>query len=83
VTDAKLYTTADLAEVFGVSERVLMDWRRQYSWPSVRVGRTIRFTQGQVDAILERHSEAPARAAREVASLPGQTKRSAARRRAS
>jgi excisionase family DNA binding protein len=80
---AKLYTPADLAELFGISERQLMDWRRQHAWPSVRVGRTIRFTQSQVDEILARHSAAPATAAPDPVTIPGQSKGSAARSRAS
>lgn len=76
----KLYSPAELAEVFGVSERQLMDWRRSNGWPSVRIGRTIRFTQDHVDEILARHSQAPADADGQPAvAIAGQSKASAAR----
>lgn len=79
----KLYTPAELAEFFGISERQLLDWRRANAWPSVRVGRTIRFTQAQVEAILARHSETTAPPAPGTPAIPGQSKGSAARRKAS
>jgi excisionase family DNA binding protein len=81
----KLYTPADLAEFFGISERQLLDWRRANGWPSVRVGRTIRFTQSQVDAIIARHSETTPQQdpATVTPVIPGQSKASAARKKAS
>lgn len=76
----RLYTPAELAKMFAVTERQLMDWRRANNWPSVRVGRTIRFTQTQVDDILARHSETPAKAETEPAvAIAGQSRASAAR----
>lgn len=79
-TEVKLYTPADLAELFGVTERWIHEWRRTNGWPSVRVGRTIRFTQAQVDEILERHSQAPETPESDpVTLIPGQSKASAAR----
>ena len=53
---AKLLTPADLAEVFGVSEGVVMEWRRTYKWPHVRVGRHFRWTPEQVEQITRTHT---------------------------
>ena len=77
----RLYTPAELAEFFGISERTLLDWRRENGWPSVRVGRTVRFTQAQVDEILDRHSQVPqdGQTTVEPVVIPGQSKGSAAR----
>lgn len=78
-TQVRLYTPAELAELFGISERQLLDWRRMNNWPSVRIGRTIRFTQTQLDEILRRHSETPKAAAAPDTAIAGQSKASAAR----
>lgn len=76
----RLYSPAELADLFGVSERQLMEWRRSNGWPSVRIGRTIRFTQAHVDQILERHSQAAIGTDVEPAvAIAGQSKASAAR----
>lgn len=77
---AELLTAADLAEVFGVPERTVMEWRRQYGWPCVKVGRKFRFTPAQIEQIIAAHSRQSSTAA---VVAPGQTPRSAARRRAS
>lgn len=79
-TDNRLLTPADLAELFGVSERKVMEWRRSHGWPFVRVGRTYRFTPGQVEAIVAKHSQTQP-ATQAPTRIPGQTARSAARRR--
>lgn len=76
------YSPAELAELFGVTERTVMEWRRENGWPSVRVGRTIRFTQRQVDEIVARHSQAPKPGSDDsgqVTAIPGQSRASAAR----
>jgi hypothetical protein len=58
----------------------VLEWRRVYGWPSVKIGRTIRFTEEQVDEILARHTQAQAAGddLPDVA-IEGQTKLSAAR----
>lgn len=55
-----LLTADDLATIFGVSRRRVMEWQNQHAWPSVRVGRTIRWTPEQVEQIKARHSVTPA-----------------------
>lgn len=82
----QLISSAELAEIFGVEERTLLDWRRQYGWPCLRVGRRVRFTQAMVEEILAAHSESGAKAAADDAAggvLAGQSKGSAARSRRS
>lgn len=75
-----LLTESELATRFGVSLKVLQNWRRAHSWPHVRIGRKIWFTSGQYEEIkriqTQRSEAAPLSAA-----IPGQTARSASRRR--
>lgn len=72
----------DLAEQFGITVEKLHDLRKLNRWPHVRLGRfDIRFTAEQVAQIVALHSVAPAKAADAPTTLPGQTSRSAARRR--
>lgn len=73
------YTPADVAEMLHTSEANVLQWRRQHSWPSVKVGKTIRFTQEQVEQILAKHTVKPARAVPTTSVIAGQTKRSARR----
>lgn len=56
---SRLLTAADLAEHFGVTEAKVMEWQRVYSWPRVKVGRTIRWTPEQVEQIDRSHSVTP------------------------
>lgn len=80
--DSRLYTPADLAEMFGISVRQLMEWRRENGWPCVKVGRTIRFTAAQVDRIVAQHTVAPEATPDQPQSrrrLPGQSDGSWAR----
>ncbi len=68
-------TEAELAERLNVSELKVREWRRQYGWPHVKIGRQVRFTEADVAAIERQHrvdGERPS-------GLPGQTPRSAAR----
>jgi hypothetical protein len=75
-----LHSPADLAAMFGgdTTVRKVLDWRREYGWPCIEVGRTIRFTDQDVEAILSRH-----RVATEEKGAPpvigGQTAQSARR----
>ena len=70
-----LVTEAELALRFDVTERHIADWRRQYGWPCVKVGRVVRYTEEQVRLILSRHTVETTRPA--AATIPGQTARSA------
>lgn len=75
-----LDSPADLAEMFGgdTTVRKVLDWRREYDWPCIEIGRTIRFTDQDVEAILSRHRVVSAE--RESAPLiGGQTAQSARR----
>lgn len=74
-----LIPPAALAEQFGsdVTRRKVIEWTRRYGWPHVRVGRTIAFTEADVQQILAAHHVAGTKASRD--GLPGQTPLSAAR----
>lgn len=77
-----LATEADLANILGggmTPERVAT-LRRRNGWPCVRLSRfEIRFTDAQIEEIVSQHSRLSAKPTLRTA---GQTKRSAARRRA-
>lgn len=70
-----LLTADDLAAIFKVKRRRVMEWQAQHSWPCVRVGRTIRWTPEQVEQIKARHSIKP----EGVKPADGRTARSARR----
>lgn len=70
-----LLTAEDLAVIFGVNRRRIIEWANQYAWPRVRVGRSLRWTPEQVEAIKARHSVTPAG----VKPADGRTARSARR----
>lgn len=76
-----LYTDADLADVFGVTERRIAEWRRQFGWPHVKTGRQVRYTDAQLEQIVASHSNAGEKRDRFSVKVAGQTKRSASRRR--
>lgn len=76
-----LQTPADLAELFGEDEATILRWRLQYAWPSIKVGRKIRFTQEHVDQILAKHEAKHETTTAPEVAIAGQTERS--RRRAS
>jgi len=77
---AVIYTPAALAELLDTTEANVLQWRRQYGWPSFKVGKTIRFTQEHVEQIVAKHSAAPVKADQSPAVvIGGQTKRSARR----
>ena len=73
-----LRTEADLADLLGATERRVADWRRIYGWPCTRIGRTIRFTEAQVEQILASHEHKPTDGLAAIV-MAGQTKRSARR----
>lgn len=70
-----LLTPDDLAIVFGVGRRRIMEWQHQYAWPCVRVGRTIRWTPEMVEQIKARHTITPTG----IKPADGRTARSARR----
>lgn len=70
-------TEADLAERLGVTEAKVTEWRRQYGWPHLKIGRQVRFTEADVQAIERQHRVDSSK----PAGLPGQTGLSAARSR--
>ncbi len=67
-----LLTADDLAAVFGVNRRRVMEWQHIHSWPCVRVGRTLRWTPEQVEQIKAKHTITP----QGVRSTDGRTARS-------
>lgn len=73
-----LLTAADLAERLSArDEAQVMEWHRRYRWPSVKIGRVVRWTPEQADEIVRLHIVKPAKADPVVAT--GQTARSARR----
>lgn len=68
-------TEADLAERLGVAETKVTEWRRQYNWPHIKIGRQVRFTEADVQAIQTLHHVTADR----PAGLPGQTALSSSR----
>ncbi len=77
-----LSTDADLAEQFGIDLDEFHRLRRYHAWPAVKLGRNVyRFTDAQVEVIVERMTTGAGngRASRAKA-LGGQTKKSASRR---
>lgn len=77
---AELLSPADLAEALGLTEQRVMDLRRHYRWPHVRLGRTIRFTPEQVEQIIASHSR---ESEASPVDLSGRTARSTSNRRRS
>lgn len=78
--DERLLTPADLGELFGVTEQKILEWRRRYGWPSIKVGRSIRFTSEHVEKILVVHTVDESEVQRLVRAT-GLTRLSAARHR--
>lgn len=79
-----LTTEADLAEEWGIPLPKFAELRRQRGWPHVRISRfDVRYTDAQVEAIVEMQTKRPERTTTPQAGrLPGQTARSARRRSA-
>lgn len=76
-----LTTAAELAAEFGIDEEKLHILRRRHGWPCVKLGRfDVRFTAVQVEQIVQMMTVEPTREAA-PAKVPGQTARSASRRR--
>ena len=75
MTPDNLLTADDLAVVFGVSRRRIMEWQHAHGWPCVRVGRTIRWTPELVEQIKAKHTITP----QAVKPADGRTARSARR----
>jgi hypothetical protein len=73
-----LITPEQMAErLHDVPVATVLEWNRKLGWPHVRVGHRIRWTEDQYAEIVRRQSVTPA----DPKGLPGQTARSAARRR--
>lgn len=76
-----LTTETQLAEQFGLDIEKASELRRRHNWPHVRLGRfDVRYTDAQVEQIVALHTSAP-KSESGAATVPGQTKRSIARRR--
>ena len=75
-----LITPVELGTILGgESAEKVLEWRRTYDWPHVRIGRKFYWTPEQVEAIKRQHTVASTKAA----PRDGRTLRSANRRRAS
>lgn len=55
----QLLTCEDIAKIIGRTPRTIQRWARDRTVPHIRIGRTIRFTQDQVDEILAAYSVEP------------------------
>lgn len=77
----RTYTPADVAELLGggVTARKVLDWRKRYGWPCIEIGRTVRFTDEHVAAILAKHTTSARSEPQPI--ITGQTPLSAARNR--
>lgn len=80
----QLLTEADLVEVLNVPGdnpiATLRQWRKQYRWPHVKLGREVRFTPTQVESIIASRTVKP-KASESKAAATGLTKRSLAKKR--
>ena len=77
-----LTTDADLAAEFGIDVEKLHILRRRHGWPCVKLGRfDVRFTDAQVEQIVAQMTVEPSKAEAPTKTLPGQTARSASRKR--
>ena len=78
---SSLHTAAEVAEEFGITEKDLHKLRNQHGWPCVKLGRfNVRFTDEQVEQIVAQMTVAPEKT-KGPAKVPGQTARSASRKR--
>lgn len=66
----QLLTPSDLGDkLAGIPAKTVLELRRRYGWPYVEVGRRIRFTAEQAEAIVRMQT----RIERPAAALDGQT----------
>lgn len=78
----KLIDETDLAQEFGLPVEKVAELRRKHKWPHVRLTRfSVKYTETQVEAILERHTVRPKATTETATVATGQTSRSASRRR--
>ena len=71
----RFHTEAEVGDMLGVHESKVAKWRLKYGWPHVKVGREVRYTDADVEAIARQmHVDAS-----KVKGLPGQTALSARR----
>ncbi len=54
MTDQKLYTVKEVAELLRVTERTVYGKAKSGELPHRKIGRVLRFTQGDIDAYLEK-----------------------------
>lgn len=73
-------TPAELGEHLGATEENVLRWRRQYGWPSLKIGNHIRFSPEHVQQIEALHeAKADTEAAGLEVLIDGQTSRSRGR----
>jgi hypothetical protein len=82
---APLLTPTDLGALLnGLDATTVEKLRKRHHWPHVRISRVpleIRYTEEQAAQIVAQHSVAPTLSNAPATRVPGQTPRSAARRR--
>jgi excisionase family DNA binding protein len=57
----KVYTVAEIAQLFSISQRVVRDLIRKGELPALRIGRSYRIPRKAADAYLARALPAPSR----------------------
>jgi hypothetical protein len=75
---APLKTHVDLATLLNMPLSTVIELRKREAWPCVRLGRSVRFTDEQINQIVATHTVADAPA--KPTAIAGQTARSARRR---
>ena len=78
-------TPDELADKLSITTKKLHELRRKHRWPCLKFGRfDVRFTDAQVDQIVAQMTVAPSTPTHpEPVTVPGQTARSASRKRVS
>jgi len=55
-----LKTMGDVARIFGISRSTAFRMKKDQSWPHVRFGTEIRFTESDIEAIVQMNHKTPA-----------------------
>lgn len=59
--ELRFLTAEEVAELFRVSKATIYRWAEQGVLPSSRMGRTVRFNEGEIRAVLARGVDSQAR----------------------
>ena len=73
-----ILTEAELAELLKIEPEQARRLRWKHDWPHLGIGKHVRYTEAQVEAILALHTHMPEPMAPPLHVVPGQSARSAA-----